>query len=219
MAVALTGQVVAGGRTFRGRHGNSTPFGTEFRSYLNDALIIDKDDVNRLMRMATSAVDESNRSISNGLRQRFRRWAMTNHPHCYLCNRLLDFSDEASNRAYTADHIWPQSFGGDSIEDNLLPACKECNGTHKRNFATWAMTSVQAVIYEIDPAAESLNRMPGTSRFAIHHRKVQQFAVDVRVSLKDAYQRVGPSEDIRTLNRNEVAHFFNLANHDNTIDS
>ena len=219
IAVALTGQVVAGGRTFRRRHGDSAPFVTEFRSYLNDALIIDRDDVNRLMRIATSAVDESMRGIADGLRRRFRRWAMANHPHCYLCDHSLDFGDQASDRAYTADHIWPQSYGGDSIEENLLPACRVCNDQHKSNFATWAMTSVQSVIFGVDPTAESLSRVTGTSRFAIHHRRVQQHSINARVSLKDAYRRIGPSEDLRTLNRNEVAHFFNLANHNDTIDA
>jgi HNH endonuclease len=217
MAVALTGQIVAAGRTLRELYDGSTPFKTEFRSCVTGLLRIDRANVDKLMRMATAAVDESLRDIANGLRRKLRQWAIGNHPLCYLCGEPLDFKNGGSKKAYTADHIWPLSFGGDSVAENLLPACRECNHEHKGNFASWAMTSVQSVILGLNPSAESLGKATGVCRFGLHHRRVQQLAIDEKVSLRDAYERVGPSEALRTLVQSEVGTFFNLANYNEAI--
>ena len=219
IAVSLTGQLVAAGRTFRERYEDSAPFRSEFRSCLSNALLVERSDCDRFMRLATSAVDASVREIPNGLRRSFRSWALQNHSHCYLCGHPLEFDNEGSERAYTADHIWPLSYGGDSIEDNLLPACKCCNEQHKGNFATWAMTSVQSIILGVAPTANALSRVSGTSRFALHHRSVQDLAIKSRLTLKDAYRQAGPSENIRVRNRNDIGHFFNLSNHDVAVDA
>ena len=213
VAVALTGQFVAAGRTFRERHGQVATFSTEMRSYIREVLTIDKVAANTLVRMTTSASDESMQLIPDGLARTLRTWAMANHPNCYLCGHLLEFADQESPKRYTADHIWPRSFGGHSFDGNLLPACHDCNSNHKQNFATWAMTSVQSVILGLEPSAEKLRKVAGASRFALHHRRVQEVAIKKQISLKHAYRLLGPSEPIRTKHRSEVSHFFNLENH------
>lgn len=40
---------------------------------------------------------------------------------CYYCKKILS-EDEAS-----IDHIFPSDFGGPTITNNLVPACKKCN--------------------------------------------------------------------------------------------
>lgn len=40
---------------------------------------------------------------------------------CQYCGKLL------TPRNRTIDHMYPQSFGGPSITENLLPCCKRCN--------------------------------------------------------------------------------------------
>ncbi|MDA1229494.1 MAG: HNH endonuclease, partial [Planctomycetota bacterium] len=127
---------------------------------------------------------------------------------------ILVYDDDTNTRAYTADHIWPRSFGGNSTAENLLPACGECNQKHKSDFASWAMTGIQSVILGINPPPDDLRRIAGVHRFALHHRQAQILAISERLSLRDAYLRIGPSSDPRTVNARDSAHFFNLTNTD-----
>jgi hypothetical protein len=219
VAVSLTGRVVTAGLSLAQIHTDESLYQRELRAYLNSCLSIDRDSLNRLIRFALPAVSACRRTIPHGVGCQLRRWARAEHPVCYLCGNNLNFDDENDDRAYTADHIWPSSFGGDSIIENLLPACHQCNGQHKRNFATWAMTNIQAIILSMNPSDNEFRRVQGMHRFALHHRRVQQLAIDDNLSLKEAYMRVGPSEELRSIDRNDVAHFFNLANHDATVDA
>lgn len=45
---------------------------------------------------------------------------------CYYCGRKV------SEEKMTIDHMFPSDFGGPTIPNNLLPACKQCNN-EKRN--------------------------------------------------------------------------------------
>lgn len=63
---------------------------------------------------------------------------------CYLCG--VQFSNK-SGFERTADHIWPLSMGGATIEENILPACEDCN--RKRGHAiTWAWWPIQSFYYQ-----------------------------------------------------------------------
>ena len=219
IAVSLTGRVITAGRSLNELYPNDALYEREFRSYLNGYLSIDKDSLNTLIRFALPAVSASQSSIPHGAGCELRSWARAEHPVCYLCGNNVSFSDENDDRAYTADHIWPVSFGGESIIENLLPACRQCNGQHKRDFATWAMTNIQAIILRMNPSEDDFRRVQGMHRFALHHRRVQQLAIDDGLSLKEAYLRIGPSGDLRSIDPNDVAHFFNLANYDANVDA
>ncbi len=54
-------------------------------------------------------------------------YQMKGRDECQYCHRKLT-KDEV-----TIDHMFPVDFGGPTITNNLLPACKECNGDKKRN--------------------------------------------------------------------------------------
>lgn len=43
-------------------------------------------------------------------------------PHCWYCGRELDESNSS------VEHIQPRSKGGDDSRENLLLACRRCNG-------------------------------------------------------------------------------------------
>jgi hypothetical protein len=55
---------------------------------------------------------------------------------CYLCGSELVKKPNHHNTA-TIDHIWPKLLAGESLEDNLLAACLDCN-TKKAHAITWA---------------------------------------------------------------------------------
>jgi hypothetical protein len=214
MSLNLTGRLLSSGRHLKNKHSNSTVFQTEFKSILSDQLPLKKEERERLLRLSIAAVEASLETIPNGTRNAITNWAKGNHPHCYLCGRMLLFKDENESVAqFTIDHVWPRDFGGDSCSENLLPACKDCNNNHKKNYPSWSMTNIQAILLGYEPSENSLKRIPGSSRFAIQHRLVQNVAVERQLTLKEAYLAVGPSVDVRIVDPLEFGHFFNLANH------
>lgn len=70
-------------------------------------------------------------------------------PHCYLCGVLLVVTAKNSRTQFTIEHLWPQSFGGETVEENLLPACKDCN-QKRMHMLTWASGPVQSTYYYFD---------------------------------------------------------------------
>lgn len=208
MVLALMGRILVGGRRLRTEFGNSSLFQTELKSSINQSLSLDKNDLNRMLRLTAEAIRASEESISKGIRKSIRSWARLNHSSCYLCGEMLNFDDADDQRSFTLDHVWPRDFGGDSKPENLLPACKECNNDHKRNFPTWAMTNVHALILS---RGGNLDRVEGCSRFAIQHRMVQRMAINERMSLREAYLKHGGASAVVFIDPNTVGHFFNLA--------
>ncbi|OSI72287.1 hypothetical protein BSZ21_07335 [Bradyrhizobium canariense] len=68
---------------------------------------------------------------------------------CYLCGIKLTKTGPQHCRP-TVEHLWPLSLGGESIEENLIAACNDCN-TKRANSITWAWGPVQSTDYRHDP--------------------------------------------------------------------
>jgi hypothetical protein len=68
---------------------------------------------------------------------------------CYLCDSVLKTHGN-DGKPFSVEHVWPQSMGGDSRPDNLLPACAECNSNRQHQvswatgpvFSTWLQSPV-----------------------------------------------------------------------------
>ena len=221
MAMSLTGRVVRAGRGLQKLHNvDQKLFEREFRSYLNEELGASKDDLNVFVRMGVEGVSASQKSISNGTAKRMRVWAQEAHSYCYICGCTLDFMAGAQGaEGYSLEHIWPRSFGGDSITENLLPACRACNGERKQDFATWALTSIQSVNLNMNPSVGELRRIEGPIKYALHQRAALDFAVKNSLTLKEALMKLGTWTDVSVLDTNDVGHFFNLRNHNISVIS
>lgn len=63
-------------------------------------------------------------------------YQMKGRNKCWYCKQ------EVSEGKITIDHMFPVDFGGPTITNNLLPACKRCNNQKKRN-----MTYEQYISY------------------------------------------------------------------------
>jgi hypothetical protein len=61
---------------------------------------------------------------------------------CYLCGIEL-VGGHTSLKSRTIEHLWPLGLAGQTIEDNLLPACKDCNNKRGHGI-TWAWGPVQS---------------------------------------------------------------------------
>jgi hypothetical protein len=213
-AVTLTGRIVAAGVSINETNSiNDVMFQKLLREYLRDTVGIPGRFMNEIYRFSHRAIEAAILSIPNAVQKKIRSWAEVHHTCCYMCGQALDFNQKDNVRSYTLEHIWPRSYGGDSIEENFLPACKSCNGEKKSNFATWTMPAIQSLLFGLKPQEESLAKVPGALKFSLHYRAAQELAIQKRSTLKDAFLNIGPWTNIRLIDTDDVADFFNLENH------
>ena len=160
-AVTLTGRIVVAGVSINETSSiNDVLFQKLFREHLRDTVGIPGRFINEVYRFSYRAVEAAILSIPNSVQKKIRSWAEVQHAWCYMCGQALDFNQKDPVRSYTLEHIWPRSYGGDSIEDNFLPACISCNGDKKSNFATWTMPAIQSLLFGLKPQEENLTKIP-----------------------------------------------------------
>jgi hypothetical protein len=130
---------------------------------------------------------------------------------CYLCNRELDKKAKEKDESYlTFEHLWPTSIGGDSIEDNLLPACKRCQKVTK-DTASWEWLNVHNLVLPSSPSDEALISVSHPVRFAKHYLEAIRLADESQLSLKDSFVRLGPmSHTLTHLQTGLPITFFDL---------
>ncbi|WP_157810308.1 HNH endonuclease [Vibrio sp. HA2012] len=75
--------------------------------------------------------------------KRLAVWNKTNG-HCGYCGTALDIEPSPKPNSFTVDHVVPVSRGGKHDIDNLIPACRTCNGSKNtktlsefREWKTW----------------------------------------------------------------------------------
>jgi len=212
--VNLAGRLVIGGSSLAKQMDISDPqFQMAFMSFLRDNLEIPYYQIDETYRFALRAVKASQEQISKSLARKIKNWAKIHHKYCYMCGDSLDFHDSESHCAYTCEHIWPRSYGGNSIEDNLLPACQSCNSHKKGHFATWAMPAIQSLIMGFEPSSQRLQEIEGCHKFALHYRIAQKLAERKNLTLKQAFLKLGHWTEVRITRLDDVADFFNLENY------
>jgi hypothetical protein len=190
----------------------------EFQDFLRDRLGVRPPLLGDLFRNAVRAVRSSQHDVTSKERQVFKRWAQRTHTFCYLCGFDLDFTEQDAKRKFSLDHIWPQCFGGDSIEENWLPACALCNNDKKGNYATWAMPDIQSVVLGFGPSDSEYTSLNGSHRFALHQLMAKKLAVQRNLSLKRAYMILGPWDSPRLVDEYDLGDFFNLAIHRSDLE-
>jgi hypothetical protein len=224
--INLTCRIVAAGtsllKELGGRPARSpidTSFQMDLSNFIRERLYIRPPLSNGLFRNALRAVEAAQRDVSRRERNALKQWAQLRHVFCYMCGEILDFSELHEHRRFTVDHIWPQRYGGDSIPENLLPSCLSCNSGKKRDFATWAMPSIQSVVLGFSPSASEYTMIDGTHRFAMHQLVARKVAIERKINLKRAFQILGPWEPTpRLVDEDDIGDFFNLANHRPSLD-
>ncbi len=168
-----------------------------------------------LVRLIRDSTVAGHHQISPTLRKYMLRWTQEKHPRCYMCGASLEFSNKESINFATLDHLWPQSHGGDSVEQNILPACRICNHEKKRDSPSWAALAVHAINIGQTPSSEERRGINGPSRFAIYNFAAKQLANEERLSLKQAYMKLRPwVAEAWLRDDGEVGDFFNIAIHE-----
>ena len=213
-AVSLTGRIVVAGSSFAALTPLYDPqFKALMQEHLRDTIGIPHRHLDELYRFAERAVQAAVAMPPQSIVKTMRAWAEIRHSWCYMCGCLLDFDKPDPIRGYTLEHIWPHSYGGDNIEENFLPACVSCNSKKKADFATWAMPAIQSLMLGISPKDVRLDEIHGSFKFSLHYKAAQEWAIDRRKSLKDAFLAIGPWTAVRLIDDDDVADFFNVANH------
>lgn len=77
MTLNLTGRLIASGRYLKGKYSNSTVFRTEYCDVLSEHVPVNREERNRLFRLANDAVDASLENITDGTRNALTTWAKT----------------------------------------------------------------------------------------------------------------------------------------------
>jgi HNH endonuclease len=213
-AVTLTGRIVAAGQSMSTQcHPSEPSFRKAFTEHLRDTVGVPGRALDEFYRFSQRAVLAALAPIPKSTQRDARAWAMSSHPHCYICGTILDFEATGQINGYTLEHIWPRAYGGDSIAENFLPACESCNSKKKRHFATWVMPAVQSLLIGISPTDQRLGEIEGSYKFSLHYRAAQQLAISERLTMKKAFLKIGPWTDVRLRDNADVADFFNLENH------
>jgi hypothetical protein len=213
LAVNLTCRIVALGRSLAADKLTTDPvFETEYRRSLLEVIGIPRVVLAEIFRNGVAAVNAAEHDFTPKERGQFRKKSMSRDEKCYMCNGRIDYTDTGRDRdKYTLEHIWPRTAGGDSIEENALPACASCNGV-KTNYATWGMVAVQSLLLGLKPKPQRLEEIDKTYKFALHYRAARKFARSEGCSMKDAFLRLGPWQSPEILDTDDVAHFFNIRN-------
>ncbi len=148
--------------------------------------------------------------------------------NCYSCGTELDpqapsmILDEITgkmipNRCYLEhEHLWPHTYGGNSIAENLLPSCPYCNRA-KASIASWEWIPLQSIFPNFGEKTDFINAEDhdGHLKVGLHIRVAMAYARRYGTTLKSAYGSIGPRlPKIQLVNPDDTADFFNLRVHD-----
>lgn len=207
---------------------------------LIEAFLLDKLNITRatcanfeaLAPLALEAARASSRNshnVSLGKRREVQEEFKGNF-HCYSCGAELDPSESRkevphskkpwrmvpNGRFAEYEHIWPHSFGGDTIVENLTLVCLPCNDA-KENSVSWEWTLVQSLLPTANLGGTTLDPKH-TSRaikMALHMRAAMLYARKHGATLKSALRTIGPREAaVMLVDVDDTPDFFNLRVHD-----
>jgi len=180
--------------------------------YIQDSLEIPRSptsgDLDRLAFLILESEKSSRRDINNTTRQQSSSRGLNN---CYICGKDIYQSHEDKYLKLQLEHIWPQSFGGDSNVENLLPACYCCN-EEKSSMLLWQNSNVHSFVLKPNPSEEETKSIRRKEKIAQHRRSIFQYACTQKTTLKQAAQALGPVDlqNIKPLDSDDAVDFFNF---------
>jgi hypothetical protein len=111
---------------------------------------------------------------------------------CYLCDAQLT---NAGTSMRTIEHVWPISLGGETVEQNLVLACQDCN-SKRGNMMTWAHGPVHSTYYT--HSSGNPKNPPGDLRLSLALARLLLAAAPTRtrrsaLTLKEAIKAIRPA--------------------------
>lgn len=163
----------------------------------------------RMAALAIDAIHESNRPIPKSVSQALANRRGT---YCYICgNEVRSDSMDPSN-LLALEHIWPSSLGGNSVVDNLLPACSVCNCA-KADMLLWHSAYVAGFCLKPEPSEEEMKHVQRSHKIAVYMKMVFDLANSSGTTLKDAAITLGPVDMTaqRSVDPDDSRDFFNFS--------
>lgn len=149
------------------------------------------DVIDQLARLSLQAAADSKRPIKDSVKKAIRNGL--NELPCYLCGGMCQRNADDEKEGLEYEHIWPSSFGGNSVIDNLLPACWACNKA-KDDMLLWHTGHLFSFVLKPDPSQEELKSISRREKIANHLRRIFDKACEDQISLKTASTIVGPAD-------------------------
>lgn len=179
-------------------------------SYFQNSLEIPRNslggNLEQLAGLVIDAYKATKKDIPDSVRKQFKR----RPDYCYICGTSID-DKLADPPNYELEHIWPQSYGGNSIAENLLPSCIHCN-KDKSHMLLWQNADINSFV--LMPMAEhgELISIHKRVRIARHRRTIFEYACAKKTSLKEAAQAIGSVEltNLRYIDREDSIDFYNF---------
>jgi len=137
-------------------------------------------------------------------------------PFCYLCDVALSDTDGAKNKR-SIEHVWPLGLGGETVAENLLLACSDCN-SKRGDFATWVAGPVQSTRF-IQSSNNKKTHIPSEPlRFSLGLARVLAAAQPTAkrrepMTLREASIEVRPIIPSVTVKPDRYYTFFELTDH------
>lgn len=142
-----------------------------------------------LARSVIAAESVSSKVISPSVRKEVIGQSQLHN--CYLCNCVLNVSALCGQPDYlTLEHLWPSSIGGDSIEENLLPACVMCQNDTE-NTMSWEWLNIHNLVLPTSPSDDALKSVTRKQRTARHFHQAIAIRDENGISLKQAFLQIG----------------------------
>lgn len=190
--------------------GSNTVTPKVISSYIGESVFpgMDVDLRYRIARLVIDANLNSKKNIPKSIRAQYNNKTST----CYLCGRTLNKpkADDLTDGYFTLEHLWPTSLGGDSIDENLLPACNPCQVV-KIDYISWEWFNVQNSVLEVIPPDDQIKRVTYKEKVSRHYFEAIILAEENNLSLKDAFLRLGPvPKELRYVSTMEPITFFDL---------
>ena len=166
--------------------------------------------VDRLASMSLLAASDSKRPIKDAVKRVVAGGAQD--LACYVCGAMSPRkSSDPAVSAVEYEHLWPASFGGNSIVDNLLPSCAYCNRS-KGSMLLWHTGSLFSFCLRPKPSPDELTSIQRREKVAAHMRRILDRACEDQVSLKEAALSIGPVQlnTIYPIDDDDALDFFNF---------
>ncbi|GLZ26427.1 hypothetical protein Pstu01_30960 [Stutzerimonas stutzeri] len=164
--------------------------------------------LDRLAALTLQAEQKSRKDIISSVRSQF---SITKTHYCYICGTQVFENPVDSQLKMQLEHIWPQSFGGDSIVENLLPSCPSCNWL-KDKMLLWQNAHIHSFTLKPEPSHSELNNIEIKLRIAQHRKQIFEHANTYKKTLKEAALSIGSVDlqEITSIDKDDAVDFFNF---------